>query len=111
MSFFDSNMVRKDMESISEIQRQIVKEIPSFFSMTTAEKLAHIDLLDTLLEKQEIVYTRLCLSDDPDAIRMKEQMKDSAQLLGFGENPNVNEVFKSMRSTIDNLRKTAIRER
>ena len=109
MSFFDSDMVREDMKSISEIQSKIVQEIPSFFSMSSEEKLAHIDLLDELLEKQQIVYTRLCLSDDPEAIQMKQQMRDSAQLLGFGDNPDVNMVFKTMRNTIDGLRINAMR--
>ena len=109
MSFFDSKMVREDMESISKIQAQIIKEIPSFFSMTSDEKLAHIDLLDELLEKQQIVYTRLTLSDDPEAIQMKQQMKESAILMGFGDNPDVHQVFKSMRSTIDGLRSNAMR--
>jgi hypothetical protein len=111
MSFFDSDMVKEDMKSISEIQRQIVKELPAFFAMTTAEKLAHIDLLEKLLEKQEIIYTRLCLSDDPEALQMKQQMRDSAQLLGFGDTPDIHEVFKTMKATVEGLRKTAIRDR
>jgi len=111
MSFFDSKMVRQEMDAIADIQRKIVKEIPSFFSMSTEEKLAHIDLLDELLEKQQIIYTRLTLSDDPDALKMKEQMIESAKILGFGTNPDVSEVFKSMRSTIDGLRRTATKGR
>ena len=109
MSFFDSDMVREDMESISKIQRQIVQEIPSFFTMSSDEKLAHIDLLDELLEKQQIIYTRLTLSDDPEAVKMKEQMRESAILLGFGDNPDIHVVFKTMRSTIDGLRINAMK--
>jgi hypothetical protein len=109
MSFFNSEMVQKDMDEIAEIQRKVVKEIPSFFIMDSEQKLAHIDLLDELLEKQKILYTRLSLSDDPDAIKMKEQMVESAKILGFGPNPNVSHVFDSMRKTIDGLRRTANR--
>ena len=111
MSFFDSDMVKKEMDTIAEIQRKIVKELPSFFIMDKDEKLAHIDLLDDLLEKQQILYTRLSLSDDPDAIKMKAQMLESAEILGFGPIPDINEVFNSMRNTIDGLRKTADRSR
>jgi hypothetical protein len=102
-------MVQKEMDQIADIQRRIVKEIPNFFIMDTEQKLAHIDLLDELLEKQKILYTRLSLSDDPDAIKMKEQMVESAKILGFGPNPNVSNVFDSMRKTIDGLRRTASR--
>lgn len=77
MSFFNSEMVQKEMDNIADIQRRIVKEIPNFFVMDTEQKLSHIDLLDELLEKQQILYTRLTLSDDPDALKMKEQMVES----------------------------------
>ena len=75
--------------------------------MDANEKLEHINLLSELLEKQQILYTRLTLSDDPDALRLKEQMIESAKILGFGPNPDVNVVFKSMQKTIDSLRKRA----
>jgi len=42
---------------------------------------------------------------------MKQQMRDSAQLLGFGDTPDIHEVFKTMKATVEGLRKTAIRER
>ena len=111
MSFFNSEMVQKEMDEIAEIQRKIVKEIPSFFDMDVEEKLAHINLLDELLEKQQILYTRLTLSDDPDAVKMKDQMVESAKILGFGPTPDIAMVFSSMRQTIDGLRKTALRGR
>ena len=109
MSFFDEDMIKSEMKEISEIQSKIVQELPSFFTMSPDEKLAHIDLLDELLEKQQIMYTRLTLSDDPEALKMKEQMRESAKLLGFGNNPDVHTVFKTMRSTIDGLRINAMR--
>ena len=35
--------------------------------MTREDKLTHVDKLTELLEKQRIMYTRLSLSDDPEA--------------------------------------------
>ena len=35
-----------------------------------------IEMLSILLEKQKIMYTRLSLSDDPEALTMKEQLKN-----------------------------------
>jgi hypothetical protein len=48
------------------------------------------------------MYTRLSLSDDPDAIKMKKGIEDSSRLLGF-ENNDVHSVFRSMKMTIKNL--------
>ena len=111
MSFFDSEMVQEEVNTIAKIQKKIVKELPSFFIMDTNQKLEHINLLSELLEKQQILYTRLSLSNDPDALKIKNQMIESAKILGFGPNPNVNSVFKSMQETIDSLRNTALKGR
>ena len=111
MSFFDSEVVRAEMAEISELQEEIYNSVFSFPTMGQEEKVLHVKLLDRLLKKQQILYTRLSLSNDPDAIKMKTQMLESAELLGFGDLPNINEVFNSMRNTIDGLRKTADKSR
>lgn len=103
MSFFDSEIVQKELEDINRLQREIAKEIFEFPSMTKEEKYEHMQILSTLLEKQQLLYTRLSLSDDPKAIEMKNQIIESSKLLGFG-NLDVNAVFKSMKMTIENLK-------
>ena len=37
----------------------------SYFTMNKKEKIEHIKLLQTLVDKQKILYARLSLSDDP----------------------------------------------
>ena len=51
------------------------------------------------------MYTRLTLSDDPQAIELLENLRKSVQLLGFPPNTDVQTLFNSMRDTIDNLKK------
>jgi hypothetical protein len=41
--------------------------------MSREEKLSHVDMLEKLLDKQKVLYTRLSLSDDPEAKQMKER--------------------------------------
>jgi hypothetical protein len=106
MSFFDSEIVQKEMRDIHEIQMQIGKELFAFPSMPKEEKIRHISLLSDLLEKQQVLYTRISLSDDPQALVMKEQMIESSKMLGFG-NADVNTIFNSMKMTIENLKKHA----
>lgn len=103
MSFFDSEIVQKELEDINRLQREIAKEIFVFPSMTKEEKYEHMQILSTLLEKQQLLYTRLSLSDDPKAIEMKKQIIESSKLLGFG-NLDVNSIFRSMKMTIENLK-------
>ena len=76
----------------------------AFSAMSSEEKLEHIDLLKTLLEKQRVMYTRLSLSDDPQAIEMKENLRKSVSLMGFPPETDMQTLFDSMNATIKSLR-------
>ena len=64
MSFFDSEIVQQEMKEISELQDEIYAKVFSFSSMDSDDKLQHVEMLETLLKKQKILYTRLSLSED-----------------------------------------------
>lgn len=104
MSFFDSEIVQNELLQIKELQQNLIKDVFRYPSMSPDEKQNHIKILSELLEKQKILYTRLSLSDDPKAIEMKKNVEESAKLLGFGD-ADVNQVFNSMKMTIENLKK------
>jgi hypothetical protein len=72
----------------------------SFFQMDVKEKIEHVNLLQRLLQKQQILYTRLSLSDDPEAKEMKERVIDSAVMMGLPEGTDINIIFKNMESLI-----------
>ena len=67
MSFFDSEVVRAEMAEISELQEEVYSNVFKFQNMSSADKKYHIEILERLMEKQEVMYTRLSLSDDSDA--------------------------------------------
>jgi hypothetical protein len=103
MSFFDSEIVQKELEDISDLQKTLTRDIFKFPSMTKEEKQEHMEVLEQLLEKQQLLYTRLSLSDDPKAIEMKKQVVESSRLLGF-DNADINTIFNSMKMTIKNIK-------
>tara|TARA_B100001057_G_scaffold432141_1_gene460099 strand:- start:283 stop:618 length:336 start_codon:yes stop_codon:yes gene_type:complete len=109
MSFFNSEIVQQEMKEISEIQDEIYAKVFSFATMNEEDKLHHVDMLEDLLSKQKILYTRLSLSDDPEAKMMKENIINSAQQLGFPPNVDLGYVFSNMSSIIESMKK-AIRE-
>jgi hypothetical protein len=74
--------------------------------MDREQKREHVELMRTFLEKQKNLYFRLSLSDDPEALEMKERIQDAAKFLGFDGN-NVNELFAEMENTLDRLDKIA----
>ena len=83
MSFFDSEVVRAEVAHIAEMQEEIYQSVWKFSSFSDEEKLRHVTVLQELLEKQKILYTRLSLSDDPEAKKMKDNIMAGASALGL----------------------------
>jgi hypothetical protein len=105
VSFFNSDIVRAEMTEISMLQDDIYRNIFSFSSMDLEEKKFHIALLEKFLEKQKVLYTRLSLSDDPEAVEMKEKIIDAASILGMPPNMDMNIVFDNMSQMIEVMKK------
>jgi len=104
MSFFDSELVRAEMSEISTLQEDIYKNVFEFPNMSKEQKLFHVSLLEKLLNKQQVLYTRLKLSDDPEAIRMKQRIKDSAQMMGLPANVDMNVIFNNMTQLLETMK-------
>lgn len=100
MSFFDSEIVRAEMTEITILQEDIYKNVFTFSTMTTEEKKFHISLLEKLLNKQRILYARISLSDDPDAVEFKENIKQQALMMGMPKNIDINIIFNNMESMV-----------
>jgi len=101
MSFFNSEVVRAEMTEIGELQEEVYQNVFKFPSMSKEEKLNHVKVLERLLEKQKVLYTRLSLSDDPEAIQMKERITESASMMGLPSNVDMNVIFNNMSSMLD----------
>ena len=104
MSFFDSDVVRAEMTEISELQEDVYKSVFQFPSMNTDEKLFHVALLEKLLDKQKVLYTRLSLSDDPEAQEMKQRIVESASMMGLPPNVDMNTIFTNMQKMLVAMR-------
>ena len=96
--------MRAALVEIHELQEKIVSNAITFPDLSVDEQYEHIEDLEELLEKQRIMYTRLSLSDDPEAKEMKKDIEDSMGLLGLQQQVNPGELFKMMHDTIINLR-------
>jgi hypothetical protein len=104
MRFFDSEVVRAEMAEISELQEEIYGSVFKFPSMSKEDKIKHVDLLERLLSKQQILYTRLSLSDDPEAVEMKQRIMDSAMMMGLPPNVDMNVIFGNMTKMLEVMR-------
>lgn len=101
MSFFRSEVVRAEMTEIAELQEQIYGNIFKFPMMSKQEKLEHVEILETLLDKQKVLYTRMSLSDDPEAKEMKERIVNSAIMMGMPSGTDMNIILNNMSKMLD----------
>ena len=102
--FFDSDIVKEGLEDIHGLQAEIYQKAFKFGTMSREDKLEHIEKLTELLEKQRLMYTRISLSKDPEAMVLKEHLEQSVKLLGFPEGTDMSLLFSGMSTTIDNLK-------
>ena len=102
--FFDSEIIQEEIEEINELQKMLYSNVMQFPSMERVDKIEHIDLLTELLDKQKVMYARLSLSDDPEAVKMKEYLQKSIPLMGFPKGTDMNLLFEGMRETISKLK-------
>jgi len=102
--FFDSDIIQEELKEINQLQESIYGSILSFGMMPRETKLEHIEKLELLLEKQRVMYARLSLSDDPQAVEMKENLRKSVALMGFPPETDMSILFGSMTKTIQSLK-------
>ena len=103
--FFESETVRLEMEDIYHLQRELYQVIAKFPQMSDEAKWMHIETVKELLEKQQVMWTRVTLSDDPEAIRMKESIRNGSNQMGFGD-ADLNMIFSNMRNTLNAMQKS-----
>ena len=102
--FFDSDFVKDEMETINEMQEEIYSQVFKFPTLPRDEQLEHLEQLDDLLEKQQILYTRMKLSDDPRAKEIADNVRQSAIVMGFPKDVDCNLLFSNMRQTLNRVR-------
>ncbi len=101
MKFFDSEIIQQEMQEIADMQDKIYENVFAFTDMDDADKLEHLKLLKNLIEKQKILYTRLSLSNDPQAKQMKENIIKSANMMGIPSEMDLSFLFSKMTEMIE----------
>ena len=103
-AFFDSEIIKEELGEINKLQEDVYGKLIHFHGMTYDDQVDHVEKLTELLDKQRIMYTRLSLSDDPDAVVMKESLNKTVTMMGYPEGTDIAVLFKNMHATIDALK-------
>ena len=111
MTFFQSDVVRAELAEIQELQEEVYGALFKFPSLPKEDKQYHVEVLERLIEKQKVLYTRLSLSDDPMAKQMKENILKGASDMGLPTNVDMNLVFNDIYKMVDVMKKAVDEDR
>ena len=104
MSFFDSEVVRSEMAEIHELQEEVYTKVFKFPMMKKEDQRYHVEILERLCDKQKILYTRLSLSDDPEAQKMKDKIIQGAASMGLPQSVDMNSLFTEMGQVVQKMK-------
>ena len=104
MSFFDSEVVRAEMAEIHELQEEVYTNVFKYPMMKKEDQRYHVEILERLCEKQKVMYTRLSLSDDPQAKQMKQNIIQGAASMGLPQSVDMNSLFTEMGQVVQNMK-------
>jgi len=90
-----------------ELYKEIYMAAPVMDQQTREDKEKILDKMERLVEMQEVLYTRINLSDDDSAI-VKENFRIAAKQMGLPTSQIGPEVFKVARQGIEGLRKQVL---
>ena len=110
MSFFDSEVVRAEMTEIQELQEEVYDNVFKFPRMNKEDQRYHVSILERLLDKQRVLYTRVSLSDDPEAKEMKKKIIESAKQMGLPTHVDMNILFANMNNMVEMMKKSIDKE-
>jgi|TARA_B100001996_G_scaffold285421_1_gene225697 hypothetical protein len=99
--FFKSELVRGDIQEMMELQQICFKYAMSFPLLNREKKLEYLEALQMMLEKQEIMYARMQLSDDPEAKTVLENMKQGIVMMGADPNKDIKTMFNELREKVE----------
>lgn len=101
---FSSEIVKREVEQMYELYKELSSKLNSFDLQTNEERKKMADDLDRLIEMQEILYTRVFLSDDEDSELVKENFRYAAKQMGIPSHMVNPAIFKVARESVMRMR-------
>ena len=98
--FFRSAQVMAALAELAEIQDDLAHTMTNPRILSDEEKKDYVRKLKLFLEKQKLFFFRVSLSDDPEAVQVKEHILDTAQMFGFKEMTGMDKFFQQLDDTI-----------
>jgi len=104
MSFFQSDIVRGDIQEMLELQQFCFRSAMNFVLLEPERKMEYFEALEKLISKQQIFYARAKLSDDPEAKSVVETMKQGVIMLGATPGTTIESMFQELLDKVQMMK-------
>ena len=99
MKFFQSEVVQKELTQMQDLYMDINR---MGLMLSLDQKKEQLDKMMRLIELQQTMYMRVTLSEDPEAKKLVDQVKNAAQMLGMPPDEIGPQFYEKLK---DNVRK------
>jgi hypothetical protein len=100
MSFFEQELIRNEIEEMTNLYQEISFLMYSPYKKTEENRIECLDKLERLVELQEFLYFRAKYSSDKEAEEFVEMLRASAVFLGVPPDVDVSQIFTHMKEDI-----------
>ena len=104
MSFFQSDIIKGDIQEMLELQQFCFRSAMNFILLDPERKMEYFEALEKLIGKQQIFYARAKLSDDPEAKSVVETMKQGIVMLGATPGTSIESMFQELLDRVQMMK-------
>ena len=102
MKFFQSEVVQEELTQMQELYMDINR---MGLMLNAKEKREQLDKMLRLIELQQTMYMRVTLSDDPEAKKLVDQVKNAASMLGMPRDEVGPQFYEKLKENVRKMMK------
>ena len=100
MKFFQSEVVQKELTQMQELYMDINR---MGLMLNVKEKREQLDKMLRLIELQQTMYMRVTLSEDPEAKKLVDQVKNAAAMLGMPKEEIGPQFYDKLKDNVNKM--------
>ena len=99
-NFFRSEVVQKELQDMGELYMEINR---MGLVLSIDQKREQLHKMMRLIEIQQTMYMRVSLSDDPEAKKLVDQVKNAASMLGMPPENIGPQFYDTLKENVQNM--------
>ena len=100
MKFFQSEVVQKELNQMQDLYMEINR---MGIMLNLKQKKEQLDKMMRLIELQQTMYMRVTLSEDPEAKKLVDQVKNAAAMLGMPKEEIGPQFYDKLKDNVNKM--------